>query len=151
MNDSDYILIGWIRYDDISSSNTSSVFDEVSERLVAKNFAFPLLPNIGKNKFRIPSTTKRINNNINYIVNAKTMFIKCYNYFQDGISKKTKSNLYNSDLDRENILIYDLIVPFFIKMKVLEEHVNTDSIFSNYIATITPFGIKLYLYLTNNK
>lgn len=150
INDSDYILIGWIRCDDITSSNSFTVFAEVSERLVTKNFAFPLLPNISKSKFRVPSTTERINNNTNYIVNAKTLFIKCYKYFQNGISKKEKSKLYNNDLDKENILVYDLIVPFFIRAKILEEQVNIDNNISSYIAKITPFGAKLYLYLTSN-
>lgn len=151
INDSNYLLIGWIRCDNITSLNSSSIFDEVSEMLIAKNFAFPLLPNISKSKFRVPSITKRINNNTNYIVNAKTLFIKCYSYFQNGISKKSKSKLYNSDLDDENILIYDLIVPFFVRAKILEEQVDFKNNINNYISKITPFGTKLYLYLTNNK
>lgn len=151
ITDSNYLLIGWIRCDNITSLNSSSIFDEVSEMLIAKNFAFPLLPNISKSKFRVPSITKRINNNTNYIVNAKTLFIKCYSYFQNGISKKSKSKLYNSDLDDENILIYDLIVPFFVRAKILEEQVDFKNNINNYISKITPFGTKLYLYLTNNK
>ncbi len=124
MDDTDYNLIGWVRSNYV---NSDDFFDD---------FPFVQLDALmNAKKFNLSYIYENIHYNYEKI-DAKSLFIKYYNKFCDGLRSYR--------WDCEDTRLYRLVVPFFVRIGVLKEEFIEDLDSRFKVAHLTPNGMKLY-------